>query len=198
MMYLFSLVIFVLLALLGALVWLARPWLLPDGSWMNRLRVGVAVETYDFWLSLHGASWRRRRDLREELRANLWEAAGKVGGKHAVRSVGSLRRLATDGIVVRRRPQWGLGVGAALVVLELILAVQFFVAVVWRDAAVAAQVTRLEGSVSALPGSRLLYQEFPGGGFSLEFTQFGPLPVIAMVVTFLAVSAPWRLRRPTP
>jgi hypothetical protein len=41
-----------LITIVLALLWMTRPWELKGGSWMDRLRVGEAVNTYDFWLAL--------------------------------------------------------------------------------------------------------------------------------------------------
>jgi hypothetical protein len=59
----------------------------------DRARIEIAVHRVDTSLQ-----WRipraRRRQVREELRANLTDAAQRVGGEEAVRQLGDLRALA--------------------------------------------------------------------------------------------------------
>jgi hypothetical protein len=59
----------------------------------DRARIELAVHRVDTSLQ-----WRipraRRRQVREELKANLTEAAQRVGGEEAVRQLGDLRALA--------------------------------------------------------------------------------------------------------
>jgi hypothetical protein len=69
----------------------------------DRLRVERAVQSYDWWLSWHTTRARRRRELRGELRANLFAAAGQPGGaRAAVTGLGNIRQLARPWRVLAR------------------------------------------------------------------------------------------------
>ncbi len=184
----------VLVSVLAVTVGLARPWELRGGSFLDKLRVGEAVSSYDFWLSLRGVRGRRRRELRAELRANLWEATQRVGVREAKAAVGSLRRLASESVPQQRSPSWGYGVAAGAVALELVVVAQALVSFVVADAARAASVERLDVPVTLFPGMRTVYETLPGGGFSLE-TSFGPVPLVVALVVLLVVARPWLLLR---
>ncbi len=179
-----------------ALAWVVRPWELQGGSWLDRLRVGEAVSNYDFWLSLRAIGGRRRRDLREELRANLWAATLRVGSRDAVRALGSTRRLAAGSTAERSGPRWGFAVAAGLTAIEVVVLVQLLVATVWADAAEAAKVSRLEGGVTLIPGMHLEF-EHSAQRMAFGFSP-GPVSLVVGALVFLVVARPWRLlaRRP--
>lgn len=178
------------------LVGVARPWELPGGSFLDKVRIGEAVSSYDFWLSLRGVGARRRRELRAELRANLWDATGQVGVRQALAAVGPMRRLARDSVAERRGPRWGFGTATALVAAEVFVMFQIFVSTVVVDTAQAARADRLTVPVSLVPGMRTMYESAPGGGFSFS-TSFGPVPLVVAAMVFVLVSRPWLLlRRP--
>jgi hypothetical protein len=186
-----------LVTIVAVAVGLARPWELRGGSFLTKLRIGEAVSGYDFWLSLRGVPSRRRRELRAELRANLWEASQRVGVKRALAAVGPMRRLASESVPQRRSPSWGYGVAAGAVALELVVVAQVLLSLVVADAAQAASVERLDVPVTLFPGMRTVYETLPGGGFSIE-TSFGPVPLVVGLVVLLVVARPWLLlRRPT-
>jgi len=185
------------LTIVVALLWAVRPWELKGGSWLDRLRVGEAVNNYDFWLSVRGVGGRRRRDLRDELRANLWDATARVGSREALKSVGSTRRLAFDSALPPSGPRWGFGLGAGLLALELVVMLQLFAVTVWSDAALAAKVTRLEGPVTLLPGTRATFEQLPSGGFTFG-ANLGPMSLVVAVLVFVLVARPWRLRSRRP
>lgn len=130
-----------------------RPWELHGVGWVDRTRITLAVVRYDNWLGLQGVRRRRRRDLCEELRANVWDAATRGGARRALDAVGSLRVLAREAVGPHGpRPNWLAGVFIGLVALELTLAGQFVLMTVWADAAEASQAVRVEGSVGLVPG----------------------------------------------
>ena len=194
-----SLPAFIVIISVSALAWVGRPWELRGGSLLDRIRVVEAVNNYDFWLSLRGVSGRRRRDLRDELRANLWDATLRIGSKPAVAAVGSTRALAAGSDAARSGPRWGHGVVAGVTAVELVVMLQVFVATVWADAADAAKVSRLAGGITLIPGMRVEFEHTAQRwAFDLNF---GPISLVIGGLVFLAVARPWRLvspRRPGP
>ncbi len=179
----------------GALVWVAlgRPWELTGLSLVDRYRIGTAVNRYDTWLTLRGVGGRRRRDLRDELRTNLWDAAQQGGARQALANVGPIRALAREAAPARSGPRWALGLFAALVAFEIALAAQFMLATVWFDAAEASGAARVEGGVGLVPGMSVLYASDAapdGARFSMES---GPAATMVGLLVFLIVARPWRL-----
>ena len=183
---------FVLTVIAVVVLWLARPWELRGGRLVDKIRIGEAASSYDFWLSLRGVGGRRRRELRAELRANLWEAAQHVGAKEAIAGVGQLRRLAHDSVPEHRGPRWGYGVAAGFVAVEVFLMAQVFLATVVADAAQAAGARRLDVALTLVPGMSVQYEEVSGGGFSVG-TEFGPASLVVAALAFVAFAQPWRL-----
>jgi hypothetical protein len=124
-------------------------------------------------------------------------AAARVGSRKAVRSVGPTRRLAAESSFQPTGPRWGFGLGAGLLALELVVMLQLFAVSVWADAALAAKVSRLEGSVTLLPGTTASFEQLPSGGFAIG-VNLGPMNLVIAVVVFVLVARPWRLlsRRP--
>jgi len=173
---------------------LARPWELRGGRLADQLRIADAVSSYDFWLGLRGVHRHRRRELRAELRSNLWEAGQRVGVREAVKALGPLRLLASDAVPERRDPRWGLGVAAGLIALEVVVMFQVFVATVVVDTATATGATRADVAVTLVPGMRAVYERVGDGGLSVGMTP-GPLPLVVAVAAFLVVARPWRLSR---
>ena len=178
-----------------ALFLVARPWELRGGSWPDKLKVAHAVINYDFWLDVFGVGGRRRRELRAELRGNLWEAARQVGGRQAIHGVGSVRRLARQTAVESRREQgWSYGVMAGMVAFSIVLLLQLVAATVVADSAHAAAAGRLSVPVTLLPGTEVTYESLPHGGFVLAVSA-GFMPLVVAVVVFAVASRPWLLLR---
>ena len=175
------------------LVVIARPWELRGGRFLDKLRIGEAVSSYDFWLGLRGVSGRRRRELRAELRANLWDAAQRVGAKQAVKAVGPLRRLAADGAAEPLSPRWGFGVAVGLVALEVLVMAQVFLTTVVVDTAEAAGARKVDVAVTLVPGMRATYEKAVDG-FTFGMTP-GPVPFVLAALVFLWVARPWLLVR---
>ncbi len=184
----------VLATIVAVTVGLARPWELRGGSLVDKLRIAEAVTNYDFWLWVRGVGSRRRRELRAELRANLWEASQRVGARPALAAVGPLRRLASESVPSRSSPRWGHGVAAAVIAVELVVMAQLFVSSVVADAARAASADRLAVPVTLFPGMRTEYVTLPGGGFRLE-TSLGPVSLVVAVLVLVVVARPWLLLR---
>ncbi len=73
----------------------------PELTRKDRAQIELAVRRVDFKLDGR-VPWRRRRQIRAELRSNLVEAARAVGAKAAVRQLGGLDELAASYLEVYR------------------------------------------------------------------------------------------------
>jgi len=170
-----------------------------EGSLGDRLRLDLAVLRYDAWLDLRGGvGRRRRRELREELRANLADASAQVGSREAVRRLGPLRTLAAESAGGGRpvgRPAWTHGALVAGYAFCGVLIVELLAVMWWTGAAHDSGAPTVRGSLTLFPGSAVEYSRAPGG-MSLEF-QPGWLVLAAAVVAFAVASRPWLLARRT-
>ena len=109
---------------------------MSDLSLKERARIEVAVHQVDTSLQ-----WRvpraRRHQIRDELRANLTEAAQRVGGEEAVRQLGDLRTLARSYADIYRG-RWDFRAGwwalfityVAVQVLSIVISLAFSAGVV--------------------------------------------------------------------
>lgn len=105
---------------------------------LDRVRIERAVLGYDWWLDLRGTPWRRRRDLRSELRANLRDAAAHIGAR------------------------------AAVAALMLTLLGAMLAGLAWADGVMSADPSKpASGSVTLLPGSSMEYAPL-GDGFAVS------------------------------
>lgn len=105
-------------------------------SLKERARIEVAVRRVDT-----GLQWRvpraRRHQIRDELRANLTEAAERVGGEEAVRQLGDLRTLARSYADIYRG-RWDFRAGwwalfityVAVQILSIVISLAFSAGVV--------------------------------------------------------------------
>jgi hypothetical protein len=159
---------------------------------MDRARIERAVLSYDFWLDLRGTPWRRRRDLRAELRANLREASARSGSKTAVGALGSTRQMAADAAAEDTgRPRWTVGVHSGVTALLLTLLLALLTGLAWADGVMDADPDGpVSGSVTLLPGSSMEYRPLESG-FSVE-TGVGWLPVAVGLLVFVIAARPWR------
>lgn len=76
----------------------------------DKLRIDLAVYRVDWSLDAR-VSRAKRREIRDELRSNLIDAARKVGSKEAVRQLGDLNALAKSYVDVYRSP-WDFRAGS--------------------------------------------------------------------------------------
>jgi hypothetical protein len=179
-----------LVALLGVSALLARSWRSNRPHFIDRWRIARAVIRYDFWLELRGVGRRRRRDLREELRANLDAAAERVGAAQAVAALGSLRQLSADATSGSRPgPRWSTGASVAAGVLLAGFLIELVAIIAWAGAAEASGAGRVEGALPLFPGSQAIW-DGTGGGISITFEP-GWLVIAAVAAGFVLGSRPW-------
>jgi hypothetical protein len=159
---------------------------------LDRVRIERAVLGYDWWLDLRGTPWRRRRDLRSELRANLRDAAAHAGSRAAVAALGSTRQMAADAATEDpTRPRWAVGFYSGVAALMLTLAVALLAGLAWADGVMSADPSKpVRGSVTLLPGSSMEYSPL-GDGFEVS-AGVGWLPVAVGLLAFVVVARPWR------
>lgn len=164
---------------------------------LDLVRIERAVLAYDWWLDLRGTPWRRRRDLRGELRANLRDAAAHTGARAAVAVLGSTRLMAREAAPEDTgRPRWAVGLYSGVTALGVTLVVALLAGLAWADGVMDADPDRpVRGSVTLLPGSSMEYAPL-GDGFSVS-TGVGWVPVVVGLVVFLVVARPWRAGRRT-
>jgi hypothetical protein len=159
---------------------------------LDRIRIERAVLSYDWWLDLRGTPWRRRRDLRSELRANLREAAVRSGGRAAVAALGSTRQMAADAVPDDpTRPRWTVGLHSGFGALVLTLLGALIAALAWADGVMSTDPDGpASGSITLLPGSSVEYAPV-SEGFSVSYS-VGWLPLSVAAAVFVAVARPWR------
>jgi len=161
---------------------------------IDRSRIERAVFTYDSWLEAHGVRTKRRRDLRRELRANLFDATDEQGARQAVEALGSLRSMASEaGGADGTHPRWSAGAVAAVMAFGLVSALGLLAGVWWADGARAVGPNQaVSGSLSLFPGSMVGYESLADEGFSFEVS-LGPAPFVVAALAFVLMSRPWRL-----
>jgi hypothetical protein len=159
---------------------------------LDRIRIERAVLAYDWWLDLRGTPWRRRRDLRSELRANLREAATISGARAAVAALGSTRQMAAEAVPDDpTRPRWTVGLHSGFGALVLTLLGALIAALAWADGVMSTDPDGpASGSITLLPGSSVEYAPV-AEGFSVSYG-VGWLPLAVAVAVFVAVARPWR------
>jgi hypothetical protein len=170
----------------------------PVAVWLlrARLRLRLAVLRYDWWLDLGGVSGRRRRELRQELHANLVDSATRVGTREAVRRLGPLRQLAAESADAARsmaRPRWSQASMAAASVFCAVLVLEMLAAMWWLDGAYESGAPTVRGSLLLFPASAIELSN-ARDGFSVEFRP-GWLILAAAAATFVLASRPWLLLR---
>lgn len=158
-------------------------------SLSDRLRRWSYLQDVELWLD--PMPGRRRREVLQELRTNLVDAAADVGMAQAIEDLGRPRDLARDYVrsEPRRRPSWSMGVLGAGAVLLL---------------AVLTGLSYMFGMADALLGSGGGTAE--GGFFGIAITTTAtddglawvwtgwswPITIVALLA-FLGASSSWRL-----
>ncbi|KQT91467.1 hypothetical protein ASG49_10575 [Marmoricola sp. Leaf446] len=161
---------------------------------LDRARLGLYVQRYDFWLDVADVRRRRRRALRHELRANLHDAAHDVGAAVAVANLGSPRTLAreTVGEAAGRpaRPHWTAGGQWAVATFVVLLLLWTLSLLAFLDGV---QATGATGTVTG--------SVFPWGGTvearvgrGLQVSASVPVTVwVLTLVAFVVGSRAWVL-----
>jgi hypothetical protein len=181
-----------LLAVLGVLTLtgVVRPWRSANSSLADRWKVGAAIVRYDLWLELRGVGRRRRRDLREELRANLNDAAEQVGTTQALAALGSLRQMSAEATAGSPpAPNWSTGATAAGGTFLAVLLAELFAIISWSGAADASGAARVQGPLPLFPGSQATWERIDQG-FSIGLEP-GWLLIAAAAIAFVIGSRPW-------
>ena len=161
-------------------------------SVVDRIRIAWAGTRYDFWLDVNSVPRRRRRELRTELKANLFEASDDVGVTSALRRVGHLRTLASettrDG---QLRSPWRAGCVAAAAMLTMTVLAFFVLMLSYTEGVLDSGAdTAISSGLFPFFGSRITVDPSANGlSWSLET---GPLPLIAAAAAFVLVAKPWR------
>lgn len=156
---------------------------------LDRSRIERAVFTYDSWLEAHGVRAKRRRDLRRELRANLFDAADQHGARQAVEALGSLRSMASEVAASdATHPRWSAGAVAAATAFAAVSVLGFLAGAWWVDGARAVGPNEsVSGSLFLFPGSMVEYRSIAGEGFSFE-VGIGPGPFVIAGLAFVLVA----------
>ncbi|WP_380167260.1 hypothetical protein [Jannaschia sp. R86511] len=162
----------------------------PGGR--DRARIWWAVLRLDGWQTWYAVPGRTGRAMRQELAANLRDAAGSAGGvAAAVHRLGGLRELAREAAFDDGRPGWERGAMAAVVAFTLVLLVQLLLSFVYVDGLLSAgggQGVLLGNEVSAREDADSLTVATGLGGWAL----------LVVPVVFVLVARPWRLLRRAP
>ncbi len=159
------------------------------------LRIENAVQTYDFWLELRGTRWRRRKELRGELRSNLRDAAADIGITAALFNIGSPKQLAYAVTPeASRRPRWSLGALWAVLAGGLIMHSLIFTSAAFLGGVKASGVTGREVRGGAFPwfGVDFIAKVEPDDR-GLAFGASGGLwYLLVPLAVFVLVAQPWR------
>ena len=189
--YLDVLLLLLVAAALIGLAWLsiARPWRSNGLGAGDRLRISSALIRYELWLELRGVNRRRRRDLVEELRANLHDAAAQIGSGPAVAALGPVRLMSSEAAgPARGRPHWAAGIITAAMLFLVVTVLELVATAAWVSAADTAGVDRLQGALPLFPGSRANWERLDGG---LSVALEPGWLVVAAVVGFVVAARPW-------
>jgi hypothetical protein len=159
----------------------------------DRLRLEAALLRVDWELDGR-IPGRVRRQIKDELRANLSEAARVVGMKAAIRQLGDLRALGASYLeVYRGRMDLRAGFTAAFVAYVAVQVIAFAV------------FFAFQGGVLSSGGHSAAYDFLNGfgpfggsvgaGGRSFEVTILTPAHLVVMLAAFVIGSRIWRLLR---
>jgi hypothetical protein len=174
---------------------IARPWRSGALGLRDRWRISATLVRYEFWLELREVQRRRRRDLIEELRANLHDATAQVGSRHAVKALGSLRRMSAETAeTARTQPRWSTGFAAGSAMFVGLFLLELMTTFAWISGAEASGADSAQGGLPFFPGSRASWNAVDSG-FSMEL-ELGWLTFAAAVLAFVVAARPWlRLSR---
>lgn len=155
----------------------------------DQLRIDLAVRTVDW--ELQGRVPRaRRRQLRNELRSNLSEAAQQVGAENAVRQLGDLKALA-DSYLELYRGRFDVRAGAfwAAITYFAIQVLGFALFFAFRAGVVAAGSHGASYSFEFWPGFGPFAGKVSSSGNTFEVLIASPAHVLLVWVAFLIGSS---------
>lgn len=162
----------------------------------DRILIELTVRRIDFKLDGR-VPWRKRRQVRDELRANLLEAARDKGAAVAVKELGSLDAIADSYLDVYRGrfdlqtgSYWALAMYAAIQIVGIAVIVAF-------HAGVAASGTHSGTfSFNVWNGFGPYSGSVSGNGQSFEMTIASPAHIALMLVAFaIGSSYRWLFRK---
>lgn len=158
---------------------------------VDRVRIEVAVQQFEYHLELRGTGARRRRELRRELRANLGAAAAAEGVGTALDGIGSPRALAVQmSEPDLSRPRWPVGALWAVSVFAVLM-----VALVWTSIAVLEAVKASgahEASVRIWPWWGVTFHAKVVGSAQSVGAEGAWLVLFVPLVVFVLAAQPWR------
>jgi len=157
----------------------------------DRVRIELAVRRVD-WVLDGRVPWRRRRQIRDELRANLYEAARDVGAVRAVNHLGDLRTLGRTYLdMYRGRFDFRIGTWAAIAAYAAIqvVSIAVFFAFVAGLAAAHGQGASYSFWAGLGPFGGAVLGPSPGG---FEFVLASPAHLLLMAAAF-TIGSTYRL-----
>jgi hypothetical protein len=157
-------------------------------SQADRIRIELAVRRVDYTLDGR-VPWKKRQQIRNELRTNLMEAAREVGAKQAIRQLGDLKALAKSYLeLYRGRFDFHAGSWFAVGTYALIQVVGIAVIVAFH-AGVAAGGGHGNFSFEFWNGFGPYSGSVSGDGSSFMMTILSPAHVVLMAVAFVIGSS---------
>jgi hypothetical protein len=155
----------------------------------DRLRIELVVRRLDFALDGR-VPMARRKQIRNELRSNLIEAAQEVGVQNAIRQLGDLRALANSYLELYRGrfdfkvgSYWAIAAYAALQALETALLIAFHAGVATGGAHTGTYSFQFWDGFGPFSGS------VSANGSSFVMLMLSPAHVLLMLVAFVIGSS---------
>ena len=155
----------------------------------DRLRIELAVRTVDWELDGR-VPMARRRQIRNELRSNLIEAAKEVGAENAVRQLGDLRALADSYLeLYRGRFDFRAGAFWAFLAYVAIQALGFALFIAFHAGVAAGGSHGGSYSFEFWPGFGPFAGKVSASGNTFEVLLASPAHVLMVWVAFLIGSS---------
>jgi hypothetical protein len=153
----------------------------------DRARIEIAVRRVDFKLDGR-VPWRRRRQIRAELRANLMDAAHDVGAEAAVQQLGDLDGLATSYLELyrgrfdfRTGAYWAVATYAVIQLIGIAVIIAFHAGVAATGSHGGSYSFQLWNGFGPYAGSVT-------GDSGFEMTIFSPAHLVLVLIAFAAGS----------
>jgi hypothetical protein len=157
----------------------------------DRVRIELAVRRVDYKLDGR-VPWRRRRQIRAELRSNLSEAARDVGAEAAVHQLGDLNELAASYLELYRGrfdfrvgAYWGLATYALIQIIGIAVIIAFHAGVAATGSHSGTYSFQLWNGFGPYAGSVT-------GNSGFEMTIGSPAHVVLVLIA-MAVGSTYRL-----